>query len=713
MDDESADFREIPRHSVSPICVLAVFLMATLTISPAATEAAAREFLAACRVRPIRAMGRFVEEELIIPDGPYEGLRFRCDRQPYTRLLYEAIDSGRWNRFVITGPTQSGKTLSVFVVPILYHLFEVGETVICGLPNMDMAGDKWNEDIRPAIAASRYRHLLPTNGQGSRSAAKVDAIRFKNGATLKFMSGGGSDKKRAAFTSRVVVITETDGLDESGGNSREADKLTQIEARTRAYGSRKRIYLECTVSVEAGRTWREYNNGTASRIILPCPHCGAWVSPERENFTGWQEAENAVAAAKSGHFSCPECTQAWSEAERVTANGQARLIHRGEEIVSGRGEGERGSGGAATRPIAPSLTGRAVETKTLGFRWSAVNNLFQSAGDVAADEWRASRAADEDNAERELRQFVWCLPYIPPVQEITNLDEREICERQSALPAGIVSDARTCLTLGVDVGKWRLHWVLAAWLADGSGQIVDYGKEATGVSDDRTDHAVLKTLRLLRDANETGWKTPQGEIVPIDMAWVDAHWLTKVVKTFCGESGGKWQPSIGFGVNSYSEGTRKAGSYSRPKSTGATVWRIGDHYHAARIKGQRQLTWEFDADYAKSRLHEALACPQAEEGAVTLPAVESPIHHQTFVRHLLSEKQVEEFVPIKGTILRWEQSRAANHWFDAAVLARLAAHCYLSFYHRPVARQKPRPESEKREFTTPGGQEFFATARRG
>src|SRR4051794_37244842 len=34
-------------------------------------------------------------------------------------------------------------------------------------------------------------------------------------------------------------------------------------------------------------------------------------------------------------------------------------------------------------------------TDTLGFRWSAVNNLFVTSGDLAADEWRASRAADE------------------------------------------------------------------------------------------------------------------------------------------------------------------------------------------------------------------------------------------------------------------------------------------------------------------------------
>jgi hypothetical protein len=39
-------------------------------------------------------------------------------------------------------------------------------------------------------------------------------------------------------------------------------------------------------------------------------------------------------------------------------------------------------------------------------RWSAVNNLFLTAGEIATDEWRASHTPDEENAEREMRQFV-------------------------------------------------------------------------------------------------------------------------------------------------------------------------------------------------------------------------------------------------------------------------------------------------------------------
>jgi len=142
----------------------------------------------------------FAEEQIIIPDGPFDGRRFRCSRQPYTGLWFDAVDSGQWSRCVATGPTQSGKTLSCFAIPMLYHMFEMGETVICGLPDMDMAGDKWREDILPAIEQSRYRDLMPSRGGGSRGG-RVESPQFANGATLKFMSGDGSDKSRAGFTS--------------------------------------------------------------------------------------------------------------------------------------------------------------------------------------------------------------------------------------------------------------------------------------------------------------------------------------------------------------------------------------------------------------------------------------------------------------------------------------------------------------------------------
>jgi phage terminase large subunit GpA-like protein len=136
------------------------------------------------------------------------------------------------------------------------------------------------------------------------------------------------------------------------------------------------------------RTWHEYTRGTKSRIVLPC-QCRAWVSPEREHLTGWQGAQNQERAKITSAFACPACSQVWSDKQRVQANSNSVLVHDGQSIDN---EG--------------SVVGDPPQTDTLGFRWSAVNNLFLTGGEVGADEWRASHSADEENAEREMRQFV-------------------------------------------------------------------------------------------------------------------------------------------------------------------------------------------------------------------------------------------------------------------------------------------------------------------
>lgn len=370
----------------------------------------------------------------------------------------------------------------------------IGETVICGLPDMDMAGDKWREDILPVIEQSRYRNLLPRSGSGSRGG-KVEALQLRNGATLKFMSGGGSDKSRAGFTARVVVITETDGMDRPGAASRESDKITQLEARTRAYGSRKRIYMECTVSTEQGRTWQEYQQGTRSRILLPCPHCGEFVAPERDHLTGWQAADSHLAAKLQARFICPSCNTAWSEEQREVANHNAKLIHGKQKIEN------------------HIVVGAAPQTETLGFRWSAVNNQFLTAGDVAADEWRASRAADQELAEREMRQFVWCVPVEASKRTQTPLEIMELAARQGSWGRGIVPPDTRWLTAAIDIGKHLMHWAV--------GNVAERDRDAHRK---RNSRAAAKTVivpacegrahRERLEANDEEWLLPR-ELIAI------------------------------------------------------------------------------------------------------------------------------------------------------------------------------------------------------
>ena len=648
------------------------------------------------RAPRLPSLREFAETDIVIPKGRFATLRFRCERQPYTRLWFDAVSSGLWTRFAALGPTQSGKSLSGYVIPLVYHLCMIGESVICGLPDMAMAADKWHEDIEPVIAASRFQDLLPRSGSGSRGG-DVKAVRLTTGAVLRFMSAGGKDKARSAYTARVLVITEADGFDESGSTSREADKITQLEARLDSYPLEQRVeYLECTVSIERGRIWREWKEGTASRIMLPCPDCRVFVCPEREHLVGWEGADNELEAGERARWCCPACGGTWTEEERAEANRRSVLLHRGQEIDE-----------------AGTITGEPPRTATLGFRWTAVNNLFWLASDVGRKEWLAARDPDEDNAEKKMRQFTWCLPYIPPLLEVTPLDPRKLQRRVQKLTRGIVPAETQFLTVAIDLGKWFAHWIVIAWLADGSSHIVDYGGfDIPTKSLGSVERAIMVALREFRDVCMTGWNMGGDMRVP-DQVWIDCSYERGVVYLFCRESNKgcpagaeRFRPAMGRGTSQ-----QRAQWYNRPKSTGALVKHVGEGYHISWQKADRILLVECDADYWKTWAHNRLASEIGSPGAMTLFQA-MPNEHMTISMHFTAERQVEEFIEGKGTVIRWEQTRRSNHWLDCLYNACAAGHlCGVRLLKESAKVGQNVVGERRRRLTMPDGRAYLATER--
>jgi phage terminase large subunit GpA-like protein len=607
--------------------------------TPKASMRAIELVAEASRVLRRRTMRQFAEDEIVLPTGQYQDERFKVERQPWTGLWFAELDSGRWRRHVMTGVGQGGKTLCGSTLPVLYHLFECRETVIYAAPTMDMAADKWRQDILPVIRASRYRDLLPDRGGGARGGTPT-SIEFKHGPTLRFMTGGGSDKVRAAFTSRVAVITETDGMDEAGGSSRETDKVSQVEARTSAYPN-PRIYQECTVSTEEGRTWRELKGGTDSRIIMPCPHCMRWVTPEREHLIGWQDAADVTEASEGASLCCPSCGSMWTEQERVGANRRAKLVHRGQDVA------EDGT-----------VLGLIPRTLTLGFRFTAANNLLVPISRVAEEEWGAPRTTDPDLAEKKLRQFYWALPSEPESIVLSEMDTAAITKRSIDVPRGRVPADCGPLTIGIDVGKWLCHWVAVAWRSGGTPHVVEYGRIEVPSNSMAEELAILTALRRFRDeVCKIGWPgVSEGQNHRPSMVLVDSgNWESTVV-AFCAESGAGFLPSKGFGVR---------------QLTGRKIAHEPG-YEAKRQQAGHVLV-EINADHWKSFVHARLQTPPGEAGGLSL-FHGTPTEHLSFAKHLTAEKRVEEFIAGRGLVSRWEAVNRNNHFLDALAMACVAGH---------------------------------------
>jgi phage terminase large subunit GpA-like protein len=606
-------------------------------------------YLRTVPVRPYRSMRQFAEQEIFLPDGPYQGQRFRCSRQPAHGLFFDAVDSGQWFRYACTGPQQSGKTLAFVVVPILYHLFERNQTVLFGLPSMDMANDKWKLDIKPAIEASQYARYLPRKGAGSHGGTP-ELIQLSNGSNLKFITGGGGDEKRAGITGPVLVVTEVSHLDETGVNSDEATKLKQMEGRVRAFraSGQARIYLESTVTTEHGRMWQEWQQGTAGEVVFPCHSCGDYIAPGRDSLIGWQDATTEAEAEEKTRWACPSCGILFGDSTRLQQLQSARLRHRGQIILP---DG--------------TVTGEMPQTKTMGFRYSAPTNTFMTAGIVGADEWRGAREVDPDNAEKELLQWTWALPAQPKQKDVEPLDYKAVMRRQSQYRRGLIPSGCTRISAGVDCRSQQLDWFVVAQHESGQPYCIDYGYET--VQREMTDlpAALRQAIRELQTKFDTGWECENGGQKSVDIVLIDAGWETDSVRE-AAHPHQLWNTAKGFGYKQHSGAV-----YHAPKDRSKYTLAIGEGWHDVAFTtgmGYRR-EYQNNADHWKRRVHQALSCPADSRAALLLPFTEKTDGRAEVAKQLTAEREQVVFEVGKGRVQKWVQTFSRNHLLDAAYLA--------------------------------------------
>lgn len=675
-------------------------------LDPSAHADELRWMVRAGRTPRLRTHRQFAEQEIVLPNtGPKGGRRFRCEYQPFTGLWFDAIGSGLFNRFVATGPSQSGKTLNCFVEPIMYHLFEKRENVIAFAPNMEICEDKWLIDVLPTISNSRFAQHLPRRGGGSKDAFN-ELVQFGNGTYLKWMTGGGGDKNKAAITAKVACGTEVNAMAQGTSTSVETGPIGQIAARLRSHGSRARFYMECTVDNADGVIWREWLNGTCSKIVLRCPHCQGWVSPEREDFIGWEDSANELEAEKAGRFFCPACGGGWSPEQRIAANRDAKLLHKGQEITS---DGE--------------IVGLVPETRTFGFRWSAVNNLFAEESQLGAEEWKAARNPDREAAEKERHQFVWCIPWSGEVAGI-EISEKIIASRVSRLPQFVCPDDTETLVCKIDLhNRWH-YWTV---MATGPGfvrSVVDYGLTWTPFEDGmQPEEAIRIGLELVKAELATKeWKTVSGTELAIDLHSVDAGYYEDVALEFVTAQGSAWGLDKG-----------KGDDYRHPQKRTPDVF-PGEHWYHSRQNPKKQSgnrKWWLaisETNYWMRQVHGGFRSEAFDEtgtrrtGSIALfgddpdhhlKAIDTKVSRGSFATQLMAWKW--DLLPKKEATFGWvgqySKDGRDDHWFDTTygcLVADQIVRTYSQKFRKPI----PKAKTEKQKpFTMPDGRPYLLTER--
>ncbi|EMI17776.1 phage terminase GpA [Rhodopirellula maiorica SM1] len=627
------------------------------------TSSAIREELARAfrnsKCDPPRSIVDFVLSDFVLPDGRSKGQRFTFARQPVLRLWFEAIDSGLFNEFVFTAPSQFGKTLSGFVAPLLYHLCEIQENYVLGVPYGDMAANKWEADIDPVLQASpRLRGMRPKHGSGSSGGRVRDSVTMAHGCICKFMSAGGQDAAKAGFTARTFGVTEAKAFSELKEASDEADALRQLRARQRSYPEdERRSYVEGTVGKSDQLPWTLMPLSTRSRIVSPCPHCAEHISCEREDLHGWPDAKSEAEAKANAYFACPECGEKITERQRAEALKNAVLLHYGQTIdKTGR------------------IHGKPPTSRRLWFRCTAWHNMFLGAGDIAVDEWRATQltenSPEQQSAERELCQFVWCIPWDPPKLDTDiELDKVTISNRRLSLPRGTVPEDTVRVTVGTDMGM-RTGWYLQlATRANGSRHICDYDCFDVPSHAMKLDEAVKVALNDLHKHLSSGVIFPDGRVIVPGERWYDAGYRpTPVLEFVYSHSGGNYN---GADVAAYGRGATaiQKGTFTLPNGKSTKVRQIGDDrlWFMERERGQSHLKLYWDSDSTKYEVMQMLTLPETEPGSITLYSGVAKIHDR-LARHLTNEP-LTTVVNSLGVEKQMFVRKGANHLLDCLAMA--------------------------------------------
>jgi len=613
------------------------------------------------RMRPVRKMKEWFEEEFIPPDGKHEGEKWDWKTQPISLCLIEEIDSGYWTEVFVTGPSQSGKTLMSFVGPSLYHALELGEKTVVGIPDMRMANNKYQLDMIPVIKGNpRMEIFLPTAGPGSQGGLVKDMVVYRNGGLTKFMSCGGTDQQRAGFTARVVIVTEAARFSKVSETSKESDPLRQLRARQASYDEPERmLYVEGTVTVEEDLPWNAKHDSSDSKLVSPCPHCGEYISLEREHLVGWENAANAIEAGELAFWFCYECGEKITDAERTEAVRQVRIVHAGQEITK-RGE----------------VVGPKPKTRRLFFRYSGWHNMFVSTATLAAEEWRADQLDKEsieyENADKELSQFKWCIPYRSRNVESQPLEGKEVLKRRhESLPRGVLPANVTHLAIGSDVGKYSLHYVVLAGLSDGRLHVPDYGLIEIPTQFMDWESAIAQALNELYDMAETGWMIKdRQEIMKPNQVWTDTGYEPDgIYKAVLRRYKKIRRTSMVQLVLGRGSGQLKR-MYDAPTKKGGGIFEIGHHWHVQLNKRWRSSQIYCDSDHWKDRIQDSWKLPKDQPGSITLYHAPER-EHLRFSKHQVSEHRSVEFVPGRGEVVKYDK-KSANHWFDSIYNGRAA-----------------------------------------
>lgn len=341
---------------------------------------------------------------------------------PFMRDVMDAFSDPATERIVVMASAQIAKTESMLnMLGYVIHL-DPGPAMYV-MPTIDVSETFGSDRLEPMIRDTAVLTERVSDKKSRDSGNTKTYKRFRGGYLT--LVGTNSPSDLASRPIRYLFLDEVDRYPVSSG--REGDPVNIVVERTKTFHNRKIVMASTPTDKDASRIESAYLEGTQERWYIPCPECGAYVTPEFNLLKFKYDDDKNIVGCEG--MICPECGCISSEAawKRLVGNGvwKADKPERGKKVRSFR----------VNEIVSPFTT------------WDAIVTSF----------WAAHSDREQLKAWHNL---VMGEPFVTDA-DTQDLDIKLMQRRE--MYNCMVPDKVVVLTMAVDVQDNRLEYEVCGW----------------------------------------------------------------------------------------------------------------------------------------------------------------------------------------------------------------------------------------------------------
>jgi phage terminase large subunit GpA-like protein len=559
---------------------------------------------------------KWADENRILPPDSAEPGAWRSARNPYMIPIMRAAADPKYKTIVAVMGAQMGKTEALFNAVLAQ--FDLGPA----RPALYIGPTEKNVRSISTGRILKALQTIPSLWAKTAKGHRLKVTEYSIAGARFGMAWSGSSTELASHPAAICLVDEVDRMEQDIKG--EGDPVTLARARTKTYPNSKVIITSTPTTEFASPIWSHYLDGTMGKWAIPCPHCEAFFVPRLE-LVRWQEKATPTQAHDSARLVCDQCGGEIYEHEKQALNAQGKYVFHALD-----------DGGEHVR------LDEEPPNRTASFWVSGAMSPWQTFGELAEIMVKAYRSGSQDQIKAATNTYAGEVYResgdAPRWQDVAEL--RRPYERRT-VPEGV-----QLVTMGVDVQKLGLYFVVRGWGFNSESWLLDHGFIPGETEFDQVWILLARMFgdNYLADARLINRVFVDSGYRPGDKLKRPEHQVYKFARQY---------PGLVFP-------TKGADTMDRPNKMSRIDLSIGGRV----IKGGVKL-WRLNTDYYKSMIHSRIRWPAGEPGGFNL-CLDAD---EDYCRQLVAE----EVRTLSTGRRRWVQVYPDNHYLDCEVGAYAAA----------------------------------------